>query len=71
MNWLIRGILAAIGLLGIALIATGNPSMVPPTPSARLGIEMDVKPIEGKAGQFLVSWTVTDLEITRSSPSRS
>lgn len=60
--------LSAHALLGVAMVsliaasAVANPSTAPATPSARLGIEMDVKPLEGKAGQFLVSSTVTDLE---------
>lgn len=52
--------IAAISLIGYAAVA-GTPTPAP-TPSARLGIELDVKPAEGKAGQFVVTSTVTDLE---------
>ena len=33
-----------------------------PTPSARLSLEMDVKPAAGQPGRFVVSTTITDLE---------
>ena len=52
---------AAIGSFA-AIGVTATQSMVPATPSARLGIEMDLQPVDGKAGQFVVSSVVTDLE---------
>jgi hypothetical protein len=42
--------------------ATANMPGPPPTPSASLGIEVDVKPADGTAGQFLVTSVITDLE---------
>ena len=57
-----RGLLCAGIISLVAVGAIANTSMVPAQPSARLGIEMDVKPAEGKPGQFIVSSTVTDLE---------
>ena len=48
--------------LGLASVAVANVATAPATPSARLSIELDVKPVEGQAGRFLVSSTVTDLE---------
>ena len=54
-------IASVFAVLGIAAGAyAGIP--VPATPSARLGIEVDVKPVEGQAGRFMVMSTVTDLE---------
>ena len=58
----IVAVLAVTGLIGLGLGATAQMPGPPPTPSASLGIELDVKPVEGKSGQFLVSSVVTDLE---------
>lgn len=49
-------------LAGLGLGAVANMPGPPPTPSAALGIEVDVKPVAGTPGQFLVSYVVTDLE---------
>ncbi len=49
-------------LAGLGLGATANMLGPPPTPSASLGVEVDVKPAKGIPGQFLVSSVVTDLE---------
>lgn len=51
---------AVVAALGVG--ASANMPGPPPTPSASLGIEVDVKPAEGKPGQFLLSSVVTDLE---------
>jgi hypothetical protein len=58
----LRIVLAVLAIFSVGFVAFANPHAPQPTPSARLGIEVDVKPIEGKAGQFWVSSTVTDLE---------
>ena len=49
-------------LMGIAGIGAANMPGPVPTPSARLAIEVDVKPVDGKPGMFLLASTVTDLE---------
>jgi hypothetical protein len=54
--------LAVAALVGLGLGATANMPGPPPTPSAALGIELDIKPVEGSPGQFLLSSVVTDLE---------
>ena len=58
----IRAAVAVAVLAGLGLGATANMPGPPPTPSAALGIEVDVKPVAGTPGQFLVSSVVTDLE---------
>ena len=55
-------VLAVAGLVGLGLGATAQMPGPLPTPSASLGIEVDVKPVAGTPGQFLVSSVVTDLE---------
>ena len=62
MNKNIVAVFAVVSLVGLGLGATAQMPGPPPTPSAALGIELDVKPAEGKPGQFLVSSVVTDLE---------
>jgi hypothetical protein len=53
----------ALTVLGAAAFgAIANMPSPPPTPSARLSIELDVKPVEGQPGRFMVTSTVTDLE---------
>jgi hypothetical protein len=42
--------------------AGAGPQPAPPTPSDRLGIEMDIKPVDGKPGQFTAKATVIDLD---------
>jgi hypothetical protein len=42
--------------------ATASMPGPPPTPSASLGIELDVKPAAGTPGQFVINSVVTDLE---------
>jgi hypothetical protein len=54
-------------VLGVSLLtgwalATSASMPGPPTPSASLGIEVDVKPAEGAPGLFVISSVVTDLE---------
>ena len=58
----VRAAVAVAVLAGLGLGATANMPGPPPTPSASLGIEVDVKPLAGTPGQFLVSSVVTDLE---------
>ena len=58
----VRAALAAAVLAGLGLGAAANMPGPPPTPSAALGIEIDVKPVAGTHGQFVVSSVVTDLE---------
>jgi hypothetical protein len=53
------GITAILFAAGVAVANVGGPQ---PTPSARLSMEMDVKPAEGQPGRFMVSSTITDLE---------
>lgn len=43
----------------LAIAEVQRPS---PTPSARLSLEMDVRPAAGQPGRFVVSTTITDLE---------
>jgi hypothetical protein len=57
-----RAVSVVAVLAGLGLGATANVPSAPPTPSASLGIEVDVTPAEGRPGQFLVSSVVTDLE---------
>jgi hypothetical protein len=57
-----RAVLAFAALAGLGLAATASMPGPPATPSAALGIEVDVKPAEGTPGQFMVSSVVTDLE---------
>jgi hypothetical protein len=54
--------LAVAALAGLGLGAIAEMPGPPPTPSAALGIEVDVKPVAGTPGQFLVTSVVTDLE---------
>src|SRR5688572_4029512 len=54
--------LAVVLLAGLGFAATANEPGASPTPSAALGIEIDVKPVPGTPGQFMVSSVVTDLE---------
>lgn len=57
------GAAVAVAVLsGLGLGAAANIPGPPPTPSAALGIELDVRPVEGTPGQFMVSSVVTDLE---------
>jgi hypothetical protein len=44
------------------VVAVANPPGPMPTPSARLGIEIDVEPAKDMPGKFMVSSTITDLE---------
>jgi len=55
-------VVAVAILAGLGLGATANMPGPPATPSASLGIEVDVKQNEGMPGQFVVSSVVTDLE---------
>jgi hypothetical protein len=55
-------VLGAAVLAGLGLGAVANMPGPLPTPSANLGIELDVKPVAGTPGQFMVSSVVTDLE---------
>jgi hypothetical protein len=58
----VRAALAIAVLAGLGLGATANMPGPPPTPSAALGIEVDVKPVAGTPGQFVVTSVITDLE---------
>ena len=49
-------------VLTLGLGATASMPGPPTTPSASLGIELDVKPADGTPGQFVISSVVTDLE---------
>jgi hypothetical protein len=49
----------------VGSVAVANVPGPAPTPSARLSLEMDVKPAEGQAGRFFVTSTITDLETHR------
>ena len=52
-------------VLSIAMLATAACVTVaepPPTPSANLAIELDVKPAQDFPGQYIVSSKITDLE---------
>ena len=62
MNIKIRSALSAAVLAGLAFTAIANIPTPLPTPSASLGIEIDVQPVDGTPGQFMVSSVVTDLE---------
>jgi len=62
MNIKIRSALSAAVLAGLAFTAIANIPAPLPTPSASLGIEIDVQPVTGTPGQFMVSSVVTDLE---------
>ena len=62
MNKTLRAAVAIAVLAALGLGATANMPGPPPTPSASLGIEVDVKPVAGTPGQFMVSSVVTDLE---------
>jgi hypothetical protein len=54
---------AVVAALGVA--ASANMPEPSQTPSASLGIEVDVKPAEGKPGQFFLSSVVIDLETNK------
>ena len=55
-------IMLASGLCAAGAGAVANIPSPPPTPSPNLAIDVDVAPVAGKSGQFMVSSTVTDLE---------
>ena len=55
-------VLSVAALAGFGFAAIANTQTAPATPSASLGIEVDVKPVAGTPGQFIVSSVVTDLE---------
>ena len=55
-------VVAGVAVLAGVVGAAANIPGPPPTPSATLGIEVDVKPVPGKPGQFMVASVVTDLE---------
>jgi hypothetical protein len=52
--------LASALLLGT--VAAANVPTALPTPSARLAMEIDVKPAQGQPGRFIVTSQITDLE---------
>jgi hypothetical protein len=56
----VAGVLAVVGALSSFAVANA-PGPIP-TPSSRLSIEMDVVPVKGQPGRFLVSSTILDLE---------
>ena len=56
------GALAVAALAGFGFAAIANTQTALATPSARLGIDVDVQPVAGTPGQFMVSSVVTDLE---------
>ena len=58
----VRAAVAVAVLAALGLGAIANMPGPPPTPSASLGIELDVKPVAGSPGVFMVSSVVTDLE---------
>lgn len=60
-NKVLNTAVAVAILTGSGLAAATTPGP-PPTPSASLGIEVDVKPVAGTPGHFMVSSVVTDLE---------
>ena len=60
-----KSISAVAVAAALGVTASANMPGPPPTPSANLGIELDVKPAEGKPGQFFVSSVITDLETNR------
>ena len=62
MNKMIGGAVAVSVFAIVAFGAVANMPGSPPTPSARLAIDLDVMPVSGTPGQFLVTSTVTDLE---------
>jgi len=62
MNKTVKATVAAAVVACLGLAANANISGPPPTPSAAIGIEVDVKPVAGTPGQFMVSSVVTDLE---------
>jgi hypothetical protein len=49
-----------LSIAGVSAVA--NVPVPMPTPSSNLGIEVDVAPVTGKAGHFMVSSIITDLE---------
>jgi hypothetical protein len=53
---------SAIALTAFGLVAIAETPGPVPTPSSSLGIEVDVKPVQGKPGTYLVNSVVTDLE---------
>jgi hypothetical protein len=55
-------VLLAAGFFIAGASAVANIPAPPPTPSSNLGIEVDVVPVAGKAGQFMMSSTITDLD---------
>ena len=59
---MMKSTVAAAAFAAIAIAAIAQTPAAPPTPSSSLGIDVDVKPVKGKAGQFVVNSVVTDLE---------
>ena len=57
-----RHLIALASVLFAGTVAVANVPGPIPTPSARLAMEMDVKPAEGQPGRFVVTSTITDLE---------
>jgi hypothetical protein len=57
-----RHLVAITAVLFAGSVAVANVPGPQPTPSARLSMEMDVKPAVGQPGRFVVSSTITDLE---------
>jgi len=60
-----KNVHAAVAVAVLAGLGLGAAASMPgpsPTPSAAIGIEVDVKPLAGTPGQFVVSSVVTDLE---------
>lgn len=57
-----RHLIAITAIFCAGSVAVANVPGPQPTPSARLSMEMDVKPAEGQPGRFVVSSTITDLE---------
>lgn len=58
----VRSGIAVAVLAGLGFGSVANMPDPPARPSAALGIEVDVKPLAGAPGQFVVSSVVTDLE---------
>ena len=55
-------LITATSLLVAVTFAVANAPGPQPTPSARLAMEIDVRPAKGEAGHFMFSSTITDLE---------